>query len=138
VVKESVIGIAYVAVMMAVFGFIALLLASVGVYGVMAYSVSERTHEIGIRMALGATPSNVLRLIVGRGLLLTTIGAAIGVPFAFVLARMLTSLIYGVTPGDVPTYTLVCAALGAVAFVACYFPARRATRVDPLVALRYE
>jgi putative ABC transport system permease protein len=138
VIKESVIGIAYVAVMMAVFGFIALLLASVGVYGVMAYSVSERTHEIGIRMALGAAPRDVLRMIVGRGLLLTTIGAAIGVPIAFVLARMLSSLIYGVTPGDIPTYSLVCAALGFVALVACYFPARRATRVDPLIALRYE
>jgi putative ABC transport system permease protein len=138
VIKESVIGIAYVAVLMAVFGMIALVLAAVGVYGVMAYSVSERTHEIGVRMALGAQPRDVLRLVVGRGLLLTLAGALVGLPVAFLLARTLTNLIYGVAPSDWATYAMVCAALFAVALLACYVPARRATRVDPLIALRYE
>ena len=121
-----------------VFGFIGLLLAAVGLYSVMSYSVSRRTREIGIRMALGAQASAVQRLVVCQGMLLTLIALAIGLPAAFAVAKFSTSLLYGVRPHDVVTFTVVPLFLAAVAFVACWIPSRRAARVDPLTCLRYE
>jgi len=138
VITESIVGISYVAAMMAGIGIIALVLASVGVYGVMSYSVSERTHEMGIRMAMGASESAINRLVVGNGMLLTGIGIAIGLPLAFGLARALSSLLFGVSAADPFAFIGLPLILGAVAFLAAYLPARRAVRVDPLTALRYE
>ena len=138
VISNSVLGLAYVSTMMGVVGAMALLLAAVGVYGVMAFTVTERTHEIGIRMALGAQRDQVLRLIVGGGLLLAAIGLAIGLPAGLAASYLLASLFYGVGLGDPVTYVGVSLALLSVSVAACWIPARRATRVDPIVALRYE
>jgi putative ABC transport system permease protein len=120
------------------FAALALVLAVVGIYGVMAYSVSRRAHEIGVRMALGARTSQVMKLVLKEGMTLTLVGIAIGIFGAFALTRMMATLLFGVGPKDPLTFMGVAALLAAVAFVACYIPARRATRVDPLVALRYE
>ena len=138
VITESIIGITYVAAMMAGIGIIALVLASVGVYGVMSYSVSERTHEMGIRMAMGASGSSIHRLVIGNGMLLTVIGIAIGLPLAFGLARALSSLLFGVSAADPFAFIGLPLILASVAALASYLPARRAVRVDPLTALRYE
>ena len=126
------------AALLSLFGLLSLTLAAVGVYGVMSYSVTQRTQEFGIRMALGAEGGNILRLVVMEGIWLAGIGLAVGIVFAVFLSRMLAGLLYGVSPGDLLTFGGVSLLLAAVAILACYVPARRATRVDPLVALRYE
>ncbi|HYL11275.1 MAG TPA: ABC transporter permease [Candidatus Acidoferrales bacterium] len=126
------------AALLGIFGFLALALASVGIYGVMAYSVSQRTNEIGIRMALGARPAQVLRLVLAQGMQLALMGAAAGVLVALLLGRYVSGLLFGVSGKDPLTIGGVALLLSAVAALACYIPARRATRVDPIVALRYE
>jgi predicted permease len=124
--------------LMGIFGTVALLLSGIGIYGVISYSVAQRTHEIGIRAALGASAGSLLRLIVSRGLVLALIGLVIGVGGALGLTRVMERLLYGVGARDPMTMSSVAAVLAAVAVSACYIPARRATKVDPLVALRYE
>ncbi len=124
--------------LLGIFAGIALALATVGIYGVMAFSVTQRTHEIGIRMALGAERRSVLGLIVRQGLRLTLIGVALGVAGAWALTSFLASFLFGVAPRDPATFVLASLTLVAVSILACYIPARRATRVDPMVALRYQ
>jgi putative ABC transport system permease protein len=120
------------------FSAIALMLAAVGIFGVISYSTSQRTHEIGIRMALGAQRRDVLRLILGQGAKLSLLGLGIGAAFALLFTRFIATLLYGVSATDPLTFGAVAIALLSVAMTACYIPARRALRVNPVVALRYQ
>ncbi|HET6890398.1 MAG TPA: ABC transporter permease [Pyrinomonadaceae bacterium] len=138
VLSESVAAPRFRTLVLAVFAGVALILASVGIYGVISYGVSQRTQEIGIRMALGARTPDVLKLVVKGGIMLVLIGVAIGLAGAFALTRLLTTLLFAVTPTDAATFATVSVGLIVVALIASYIPARRATKVDPLVALRYE
>jgi putative ABC transport system permease protein len=138
VITESIIGIAYMATMMAVLGAIALVLASVGIFGVMSYSVNERSHEIGVRVSLGAQAGDILRMVMRSGILLTITGLAIGLPIALALAYALSSLLFGVKVADPVAFLGLPLLLAAVAALACYLPARRAVRLDPIAALRHD
>ncbi len=138
VISTQLLGLSYVAVMLSALGVIALVLASIGVYGVMAYSVSERTHEIGVRLALGAQQRDVMNLVLTRGVILTSIGLLIGLPVSVALAQLLAGVIFGVSAGDLTTFVGTTLLLCVITMLACYIPARRAMRVDPIVALRYE
>jgi putative ABC transport system permease protein len=138
VIVESSSDTRFEATLLGIFAALALLLAAVGIYGVMSYLVAQRTQELGIRMALGALPSDVLRLVIGRGVALTVAGLAIGLVAALGITRLLGTLLFGVSATDPVTFLGVALLLGVVALAACYIPARRATRIDPLVALRYE
>lgn len=124
--------------LLGVFAITALLLAAAGLYAVIAYLVSQRTREIGIRVALGATPRNILRLMMGHGMKLTLIGVAIGFVGAIAVTRLMRSLLFAVAPVDLMTFGVSSVVLMVVALLASFIPARRATKVDPLVALRYE
>jgi putative ABC transport system permease protein len=134
----SVQGRRFALILIGAFATLALLLSVVGIYGVTAYSVAQRTHEIGIRMALGAQRSEVMGLVLRQGMALIVVGSLLGVAASLGLTRFLGSLLFDVTPTDPTTFALVVALLIAVAALACWIPARRATRVDPMVALRYE
>jgi predicted permease len=134
----SLFPVRIVATLLASFGGLALLLAGVGIYGVTAYSVSQRTREIGIRMALGATRGNILRLMLSHGLKLAAIGLGIGLAAAFMLTRLMEAMLYGISATDAITFIAISLLLAGVALGACFIPARRATRVDPMIALRYE
>ncbi len=138
IISESTADTGYQTVLLGSFALLALLLTAVGIYGVMAYTVTQRSHEIGIRLALGAQPRDVLKLILKKGLILTVIGVGIGLAAAFGLTRLLATLLYEVKPTEPATFVAVSLMLTAVALLACYIPARRATKVDPIVALRYE
>src|SRR5262249_49213581 len=124
--------------LLTIFAAVALLLASIGIYGIMAYSVQQRTSEIGLRMALGASPQDVRWMIVTQGMTLALIGVVLGVAGGLAVTRVMRSLLFGVKPWDPTVFAVTAILLSAVALVACYVPAVRASRVDPMVALRYE
>ncbi len=137
-IRDSVSTRRFALTILILFAVLALVLAVSGIYGVISYSVTQRTQEIGIRMALGAQGGDVLRLVLGQFMRLTLVGIVLGLVAAYLLTRLMSSLLFGVTPTDITTFVLVPVCLSLVALVACLIPARRATRVDPLVALRYE
>ena len=120
------------------FAVLALTLSIVGIYALVSHSVARRTHEIGIRMALGAQPHDVLKLVLGHGMILTLVGIGLGLACGLMLTRVMASLLFEVRPTDATTFAVVSITEAIIAMLACYIPARRATRVDPLVALRYE
>jgi len=138
IVGESVSQPRLYTLLLAIFATLAVVLAAVGIYGVMSYSVTQRSHEIGIRMALGADRSDILKMVVGNGMLLAAVGMALGLGAAFVSARVLESLLFGVGIRDLTTFISVPLLLAAITFLSCFIPARRATHIDPMVALRYE
>jgi putative ABC transport system permease protein len=128
----------FITLLLAIFAGVALALAAIGTYGVMAYSVAQRRQEIGIRMALGARASNVLGMVLTQGLGVAVAGLVIGVVGSFALTRLLTSMMFNVSPTDTATFLAAPLLLGAVALVACWIPARRATRVDPALVLKQD
>jgi putative ABC transport system permease protein len=138
VISASVSSEHFLMMLMGGFAGLALVLTAVGIYGVLSYQVSQRTQEIGIRMALGASSRDVLKLIVGQGIRLAVAGVAVGLIASYFSTRLMESLLFGVSTRDPFTFVIVPLILTGVALVACFVPARRATRVDPMVALRYE
>jgi putative ABC transport system permease protein len=138
VITEGIVGIAYIAVMMTVLGLIALALACVGIFGVMSHSVSERTHEIGIRMSQGAQTKDILALVLNGGMRMTLLGLAIGLPISYALAKTMAGLLFNVKATDPVAFLVLPLILAAVAAFACYLPARRAASLDPLRALRHD
>jgi putative ABC transport system permease protein len=136
--SDALIAERFSAVLMGTLAALGLVLAALGLYGVMAYSVGQRTGEIGLRMALGARPREVLRLVLGQGAVLTAIGLGLGVAGAWALARLLSSTLYQVSASDPATFAVVPLVLAGVALLACWLPARRAARLSPMVALRRE
>jgi len=137
-IAESVARRRFNAMLTGLFAVVALLLASVGIFGVLNYTVAQRTQEIGLRVCLGAQTRDVLRLVLGQGVRLILFGLALGLAASLALTRVLAVMLFGVTPTDPLTFVVVSCLLAGVALLACYLPARRATKVDPLVALRYE
>jgi putative ABC transport system permease protein len=138
IVSESVTQPRFNLFLLGLFGAIALMLSAAGIYGVTAYTVTQRTHEMGIRLALGAQVSDVLKLVLGQGIAVIGIGLVVGLAAAFALMRLMRSLLFGVGENDPLTFAAITVVLFLVALLACYVPARRATKVDPLIALRYE
>jgi len=124
--------------LLGMFAVLAMTLAVVGIYGLMSYSVSQRSHEIGLRMALGSETSRVIRMVIREGLALSGLGVAMGIGYAIAMTRVMSGLLFGIAPTDPLTYAALSLLLITVTVVACYIPARRASRVDPLVALRHE
>jgi putative ABC transport system permease protein len=135
---SSLAGSRFNALLLSIFAAVALLLTAVGIYGVIAYSVSQRTGEIGIRMALGALPSSIFRLVVVNAMILVAISIGIGLLGALACTRVMSSLLFGITAWDPITFVSIATLIAAVAFLACWLPARRAMRVDPMQALRSE
>jgi len=138
IISDSLAERRFTLLLLIIFASTALVLAAVGIYGVMSYAVSRRTHELGVRLALGASRREILRLVVGEGMVLAAIGTVVGLTAALGLTRLMASLLYGVRPADPATLAAVSLLLAGIALLACYIPARRATKVDPMVALRYE
>ena len=128
----------FAATILVIFAALALLLAALGIYGVMSYLVAQRTNEIGIRMALGANRKDVMKLILKHGIILAIVGVVIGIIASFALTRLMSDLLFGVSPTDPATFIVIPLVSIFVAFVSCFLPARSATKVDPIVALRYE